>query len=187
MSNLSELSLWQEVLLVGLALISLVYVFYFRIWITIAAGSDLIFVLALAVAVASIALPSIFDQLASGLIDRSALPEALASADAKVAAIEALPSRLVAQALEKLGYDPAPGEELVPPIEKTPGPFETRIRPSVDALVATVLRTASFFSATMLLLMALALRSSTSTTRMLQSLAKRTEALEHAGAERASA
>jgi hypothetical protein len=38
-----------------------------------------------------------------------------------------------------------------------PGPFESRIRPSVEALLAVVLRASSFLTSSLLLLMALAL------------------------------
>ena len=178
MSIMSELALWQQFLLLGLALISLIYVFYFKIWVAIARGSDLIFAAALAVAIASVAAPSLFDRLSEAIVDRSSLPEALISADEKIAAIESLPGELIDRALAKIGYEPDPEEELVPEPEPTPGPFESKIRPSVEALVAVVLRASSFFTATVLLLMALALRSSTSTARTLHALSLRTEALE---------
>ena len=176
MSIATELSLWQQLLLAALAILSLVYVFYFKIWVTLATGSDLVFVAALAVAIASIAIPTLFDLAAAKLVDRSALPEALLAADAKVAAIEALPSELIEGALAKLGVEP---EEVdVPPVEPGPGPFESRIRPSVEALVAVVLRVSSFLISTLLLLMALSLRSSTSTARALHHLSRRTDELE---------
>ncbi len=182
MSIVSELSLWQQLLLGGLALLSFVYVFYFKIWITLAAGSDVVFIAALAVAVASIAAPGLFALAAAGLVDRSALPEALNAADEKMAAIEALPGELVDRALAKLGYESEEpiGEEVDP----GPGPFESRIRPSVEALVAVVLRVSSFVISTLLLLLALALRSSTSTARAIQNLSRRTEELEGALSER---
>ena len=163
MSIVSELAVWQELLLLSLALLSLLYVFYFKIWVALAAGSDLVFAAALAVAIASVATPVLFDRVATALVDRSSLPEALTSADEKVAAIESLPGELIDRALAKLGYEPDPEEE--PLSEPGPGPFESKIRPSVEALVSVVLRTTSFFTATLLLLMALALRSSTSTAR----------------------
>ena len=172
----SELSLWQQLLLGGLALLSFVYVFYFKIWVTLAAGSDLVFVAALAVAVSSIAAPGLFDRAAKGLVDRSALPEALIAADEKVAAIEALPSELIERALAQLGYETE--EEISTELDPGPGPFESRIRPSVEALVAVVLRVSSFLISTLLLLLALALRSSTSTARALQDLSRRTDDLE---------
>jgi hypothetical protein len=172
----SELAVWQTLLLLGLALLSLLYVFYFKIWIALATGSDLVFAVALAVAIASVAIPALFDHAAAGLIDRSALPEALTSADEKVASIEALPSELIDRALTKLGYEPEP--EPPPLTEPGPGPFEAKIRPSVEALLSAVLRAASFVIATFLLLMALSLRSSTSTARAMQTLSMRTESLE---------
>ena len=180
MSIVSELALWQQLLLAGLALISFVYVFYFKIWVTLAAGSDLVFVAALAVAVASIAVPNLFEFAATWLVDRSALPEALLAADAKVAAVEALPGELIERALAKLGVEPEenPDVETGARTEPEPGPFESRIRPSVEALVAVVLRASSFLTSTLLLLMALALRSSTSTAKALQTLGHRMNDLE---------
>lgn len=176
MSIVPELAVWQELLLLGLGLLSLVYVFYFKIWVALATGSDLIFAVALATAVASVAAPILFDRASTALIDRSSLPEALTSADQKVAAIEALPGELIDRALAKIGYEADPEED---PLEDPgPGPFESTIRPSVEALVSFVLRAASFFTAALLLLMALALRSSTSTARALQNLTLRTNALE---------
>jgi hypothetical protein len=187
---MNELTLWQQLLLAGLAFISFIYIFYFKIWVTLAAGSDLVFALALSVAVASVAVPPLFDRAARVLVDRSALPEALIGADQKVAAIEALPSKLIARALAKVGYAPDEVDAAVsqaglpvdaqPEVERpsSPGPFESSIRPSVEALVSAVLRTASFCIATLLLLMALSLRSSTSTARALQSLSNRTDDLE---------
>jgi hypothetical protein len=177
-SIVSELAVWQELLLVALAILSLVYVFYFKIWLALAAGSDLIFAAALAVAVASVATPILFDRAAIVLVDRSSLPEALTTADEKVAAIESLPSELIDRALAKLGYEPDPEEEPLPEAKPGLGPFESRIRPSVEALVSFVLRTGSFFTAALLLIMALALRSSTSTARALQNLSLRTDELE---------
>jgi hypothetical protein len=177
-SIVSELAVWQELLLVALAILSLVYVFYFKIWVALATGSDLIFAAALAVAVASVATPILFDRAAIVLVDHSSLPEALKTADEKVAAIESLPSELIDRALAKLGYEPDPEEEPLPEAKPGPGPFESRIRPSVEALVSFVLRTGSFFTAALLLMMALALRSSTSTARALQNLSLRTDELE---------
>ena len=109
---MSEFALWQQFLLLGLALISLIYVFYFKIWVAIARGSDLIFAAALAVAIASVAAPGLFDRLSEAIVDRSALPEALISADEKVAAIESLPGELIDRALAKIGYEPDPEEAV---------------------------------------------------------------------------
>ena len=119
----SDLALWQQIVLLALAVVSLVYVFYFKIWVAIAAGSDLIFAAALALAIASVAVPVIFEELSTTLVDRSALPQALASADARVAAIESLPRDLLERALRKLGYEPEAREEILPaPAEPEPGP-----------------------------------------------------------------
>ena len=120
----TQLALWQELLLLGLAALSLVYVFYFRIWLALAIGSDVLFAVALGLALSSVAVPTLFDRASTDLVDRSPLPAALADADAKVAAIEALPRNLIDRALAKIGYEPeleeesAASEELPPP-----GPF----------------------------------------------------------------
>lgn len=172
----SELAQWQQFLLVCLMLVSLLYVFYFKIWVALAAGSDVVFAAALAVAIASVTMPALFDGAATTLVDRSSLPTALTSADDKIAAIESLPGEMIETALAKLGYEPDSDEEPVE--QRGPGPFESRIRPAVEALVSGVLRTASFCMASILLLLALALRSSTSTARALQALSLRATALE---------
>jgi len=104
----SEFSLWQEIALFGLALLSMLYVFYFRIWIAVAVASDLLFVTALAVCVVSIAIPEIFEAGARRAVDVSPLPAALLEADAKVSALESLPADLIARALEKIGYERDP-------------------------------------------------------------------------------
>jgi hypothetical protein len=170
----SELALWQEVALVILAFLSAIYVFYFRIWVALATGSDLLFVASLAVCVASIAAPPLFDLGARYLVDMSPLPEALVDADSKVAALEALPSELVNRALEKIGYEREADLAAPPP---QPGPFQNQVRPAVEALVAVLLRAASSMSSFFLLLMALALRSSTSTAREMHQLSSRLDRL----------
>jgi hypothetical protein len=180
-SIVSELSWWQELLLLGLALVSFLYVFYFRIWVALAMGSDLIFALALAAAIISVTTSAPFDRASFELVERSALPEALVSADERVAAIEAMPGEMIDRALAHLGVEPTPEPVLLEPLG--PGPFESRIRPSVEALVSVVLRALSFFCASLLLLIGLSLRSSTSTARALQAVSARADALERRLAE----
>jgi hypothetical protein len=172
----SELALWQEVALVGLALLSAVYVFYFRIWVALATGSDLLFTISLAVCIASIAAPAIFDLGARYAVDASPLPEALLEADAKVAALEALPGVLIDRALQKIGYE-REAEALLAEAAPAPGPFENQIRPAVESLIAFLLRATSSISSFFLLLMALALRSSTSTAREVHELSTRLDRL----------
>jgi hypothetical protein len=179
-------ALWQQIALVALALLSLVYVFYFKIWVALAIASDLLFVSALAVCLASVAAPPLFDGGARFIVDSSPLPEALAEADARVKELETLPSRLIARALEKVGYEPDPEPDvgtaesidMEPEPQRIPGPFESRVRPTVDSLVGGVLRVASGTAAFLLLLLALALRSSTATARELRALGIRLDALE---------
>ena len=191
----TPLSFWQELLLLFLAALSLVYVLYFRIWLALAIGSDVLFALALGMAVASIATPGLFRHAAGALVDHSPLPSALQAADSKVAVIEALPQTLIDQALAKIGFGPEdeqlrsdsfPGrvesEHNPETVHLSPrlvaGPFVSTIRPSVEALVSTVLRFASFVCGSFMMLTSLAMRSSTTTARRLQKIAQRLDALE---------
>ena len=175
-----ELSILQQMLLLGLAALSLIYVFYFRIWLAVAVGSDLLFAFALGLTIAAIIAPGPFRGAAETLVDRSPLPAALAGADARVAEIEALPQTLIRRALAKVGYEPE--EEEAPPAQTEalpiPGPFVSSIRPSVDALVASVVRFSSFVCGSFLMLTSLAMRSSTTTARKLREQDRRLEALE---------
>ncbi len=175
---LSALALWQELALLALALLSLVYVYYFRIWIAVATGSDLLFSAALGVCVASVATPTAFDAGARRIVEWSPLPAALVEADARVAALERLPRSLIESALERLGYEPTPESTENP--APTPGPFEARIRPAVESLVGLVLRITSGLGSLFLLMTALALRSSTATARELDKLSTRLDELSEA-------
>jgi hypothetical protein len=179
----AHLSVWQELLLLGLAGMSLVYILYFRIWLALAMGSDLLFAAALALAVASVAVPTLFDRASTELVNRSPLPSALEDADAKVAAIEALPGELLDRALAQIGYEPdleAPSTDTAASIANQPGPFVEAVRPSVESLISTVLRFAGFACGSFLMFASLTMRSSTSTARKLQELAGRIDGLEAA-------
>ena len=175
-----ELSFWQQILLLGLAALSLIYVFYFRIWLAVAIGSDLLFAFALGLTIAAIVSPTPFREAAEAVVDRSPLPAALARADARVAEIEALPQTLIRRALAKIGVDPEPEEapDGSPEELPMPGPFVSSVRPSVESLVATVLRFSSFVGGSFLMLTSLAMRSSTTTARRLREQDRRLEALE---------
>ena len=179
----AHLSVWQELLLLGLAGMSLVYILYFRIWLALAVGSDLLFAAALALAVASVAAPTLFERASTELVNRSPLPAALEDADSKVAAIEALPGELLAQALAQIGYEPDPEDPVTEAaaaaeIASSRGPFVNAIRPSVENLISTVLRIAGFACGSFLMFASLTLRSSTSTARKLQELTRRIDGLE---------
>ncbi len=171
----SELSLWQEVSLFVLALLSAIYVFYFRIWVALAAGSDLLFAAALLVCIASIAVPRVFEEGSQQLVGASTLPAALQDVDSRVAALEALPGELIDRALAKIGYEQESGSP--DKAAAGPGPFESRVRPAIEALVAFVLRATSFVASLFMLLLALALRSSTSAARELHKLSARLDQL----------
>ena len=172
----TQLSLGQIFLLASVGGLTLLYVFYFRIWLALAIGSDLLFVAALAATVASIAIPAPFALASADLVGRSPLPGALDAADARVAQLEALPSTLLHDALEGLGFEPEPLPAA--PSPAPPGPFTSRVRPSVETLVALTLRGCAFACAGFLMLTALATRSSTTTARRLRDLTIRIEALE---------
>lgn len=182
----SQLSLWQELLLLGTGLVSLVYVFYFRIWLALAISSDVLFAISVALVVATIATPSLFDDIAHGVVERSSLPSALEDADARVAAFAALPGEMIDAALAKVGFEPTPevakdSQELDgKPTE--PGPMVSTLRPPVESLIAVTIRVSTFIGSGFLLLLSLATRASTTTARRLHTLAARVDELEaHAG------
>ena len=182
----SQLSLWQELLLLGTGLLSLVYVFYFRIWLALAISSDVLFAMSVALVVATIATPSLFDDIAHAVVERSPLPSALEDADARVAAFAALPGEMIDAALAKVGFEPDPevatdSQELdLGPME--PGPIVSILRPPVESLIAVTIRVSTFIGSGFLLLLSLATRASTTTARRLHTLAARVDELEaHAG------
>ena len=130
---MSELSGMQTVLLLGLAGLASLYVCLFRVWLTVAAGADLLFVSALAACVASIAVPSVFAFSANQVVGASPLPPVLASADARLDALEALPSEIVANALARIGYSPEADEIAAEAVSKpAPGRIEGSVRPAVE-------------------------------------------------------
>jgi hypothetical protein len=182
----SQLSMWQELLLLGTGLLSLVYVFYFRIWLALAISSDVLFAISVALVVATIATPSLFDGIAHAVVERSPLPSALEDADARVAAFAALPGEMIDAALAKVGFEPDPevatdSQELDGgPME--PGPIVSTLRPPVESLIAVTIRVSTFIGSGFLLLLSLATRASTTTARRLHTLAARVDELEaHAG------
>jgi len=182
----SQLSLWQELLLLGTGLLSLVYVFYFRIWLSLAISSDVLFAISVALAVSTIATPSLFDGIAHAVVERSPLPSALEDADARVAAFAALPGEIIDAALAKVGLEPDPevatDAQRLDGRQMEPGPIVSTLRPPVESLIAVTLRVSTFIGSGFLLLLSLATRASTTTARRLHTLAARVDELEaHAG------
>ena len=182
----SQLSLWQELLLLGTGLLSLVYVFYFRIWLALAISSDVLFAISVALVVATIATPSLFDGIAHAVVERSPLPSALEDADARVAAFAALPGEMIDAALAKVGLEPDPevatDSQGLDGRPMEPGPIVSTLRPPVESLIAVTIRVSTFIGSGFLLLLSLATRASTTTARRLHTLAARVDELEaHAG------
>ena len=182
----SQLSLWQELLLLGTGLLSLVYVFYFRIWLALAISSDVLFAISVALVVATIATPSLFDGIAHAVVERSPLPSALEDADARVAAFAALPGEMIDAALAKVGLEPDPevatDSQGLDGKPMEPGPIVSTLRPPVESLIAVTIRVSTFIGSGFLLLLSLATRASTTTARRLHTLAARVDELEaHAG------
>ena len=182
----SQLSLWQELLLLGTGLLSLVYVFYFRIWLALAISSDVLFAISVALVVATIATPSLFDGIAHAVVERSPLPSALEDADARVAAFAALPGEMIDAALAKVGFEPDPevatDSQGLDGRPMEPGPIVSTLRPPVESLIAVTVRVSTFIGSGFLLLLSLATRASTTTARRLHTLAARVDELEaHAG------
>ncbi|MEM9177490.1 MAG: hypothetical protein AAGC67_19920 [Myxococcota bacterium] len=184
---------WQEAALVGLGLISLCYAVVFRVWSAEALSADAVFALAVAALVTAVAIPSVFDAAGARIVEWSPLPEALGEADTRAAELAALPGRLIDGALERLGFGPdeveatpsgtpapdgAERRETGP--EAEPGWLSERIRPSVDGLVALLLRVATATTASLVLLLALVLRVTLGLVRRLRRVGERLAALEAA-------
>ena len=85
---------------------------------------------------------------------------------------------------QSVGTDATKLAELEP--ESEPGPFASKIRPSVEVLVVGVLRTSSLVTAAILLFLSLARRSSTSTAREIRKRSVRLEEVEAQQNDRSS-
>ena len=179
----SQLSVWQEFALIALALFALSYAVLFRIWSFEALASDLVFSAALALLVAAIAFPTVFDKAGARIVEWSPLPRTLGEADERAADLAALPGRLIDGLLERIGFDrdvEAPSEEATAIEAKTgeTGWLSTHVRPSVDGLVALLLRIATATIGGLVLVLALLLRIVTGLVRRLRRIGERLEALE---------
>ncbi len=206
----NALALWQQIALSSLAVCAICYALLFRVWRIRKrppSAADLLFVLALVVASTAIAAPTPYHWLATRVIDASPLPAALDQADTKVAAIEALPRRLIDQALAKIGFDrdvetnaesdasavepsstPDPADPTISAPESAsrlapappPGPFASAIRPSVESLVASILRLVGVGVSAFALMSAFAIRLVAATARRIRRVSHRLDALESA-------
>ena len=183
----TDFSLLQQVLLFALAAVAFFYVFHFRIWLAAAFGADLLFLIAFTLATTSIAFPQIYERAAREVVDQSPLPAALDSADARLAALYALPGEIVDAALARVGLGPDEDEEVGEDDLTSPGdsermeqngPFVSTVRPSVEALITRILRGAGLVSGWLLMLTALAIRSTTTTARRVHELTQRVSLLE---------
>lgn len=185
----SPLSLWQEFALVGLAVVSFFYAGVFRVWSGRGIGADGVFALAIAALVTVVTVPSVFDTAGARIVEWSPLPEALDAADARTAELAALPGRLIEGALERLGFGPkeapdrddveaAPGAAAPDAPDGEMGWLNSQVRPSVEGLVALLVRVASAAMATLVLLVAILLRVVTGLARRLRRIGERLEALE---------
>ncbi len=186
----SPLSFWQEFALVALGVVSFFYALVFRVWSGNGLAADGVFALAIAALVTVVSVPSAFDTAGAHVVEWSPLPKALAEADARTAELAALPGRLIDGALERLGLGPDPGEEPADGVEEEAGAtaaggpapetgwLAARVRPSVDGLVALLLRVAAAALASLVLLLAVLLRIVTSLARRLRRIGERLEALE---------
>lgn len=192
----SPLSLWQELALLSLGLLALCYALLFRVWQTQALVADGVFALAIAALVLVVAVPSSFDLAGVRLVEWSPLPEALGQADERAAALAALPDRLIDSALARIGFDPDEEETRATPEAHmeaiaTPPPAQgwlsAQVRPSVDGLIALLVRIATGTTASLVAVLALLLRIVTSLSRRLRRITERLEALEGAEASNPSA
>ncbi len=189
----SPWSLWQEFALAALGTLSLLYVLVFRVWTAEALGADGVFVLAVAAAVATVAAPGLFDTGARQVVAWSPLPAALEEADARTRALAELPSRLIDGALARLGFDSdedgatddtdaeaVASESADVATDADTGPLSTHIRPSVEGLVALLLRVAAGAIAMLTLALAFLLRAVRGLARRLRRTSDRLDRLEAA-------
>ena len=185
-----SLSLWQEFALLALGLLSLGYAVLFRVWAAEALVADGVFALAVAALVAAIAFPAVFDGPGARIVEWSPLPKTLEDADQRAVDLASLPGRLIDRVLERIGFagdeeppaDPVTGAEVLEAQE--PGWLSAHVRPSVDGLVALLLRVATATTASLVLLVALLLRLTTTLARRLRRIGERLAALEAANASR---
>ncbi|MGB0620221.1 MAG: hypothetical protein ACPGVZ_12230 [Myxococcota bacterium] len=192
----SPLSLWQELALLILGLLAVCYALLFRIWQTQALVADGVFALAIAALVLVIAVPSSFDLAGVRLVEWSPLPEALGQADERAAALAALPGRLIDSALARIGFEPDEEEtgatpeahmEAIARDAPAQGWLSEQVRPSVDGLVALLVRIATGTTASLVAVLALLLRIVTGLSRRLRRITERLEALEDAEASNPAA
>lgn len=194
----SPLSLWQEFALVALAVVSFFYAGVFRVWSSRGLGADSVFAVAIAALVTVVTVPSAFDEAGAHIVEWSPLPEALDAADARAAELAALPSRLIERAFERLGFEPeeAPDSDNVEAAPSAAAPhapdgetgwLTSQVRPSIEGLVALLVRVASAAIATLALLLATLLRVVTGLARRLRRIGERLEALEASKASQAEA
>lgn len=188
------LSLWQEFALAALGTLSLLYVLVFRVWTAEALGADLVFALAVAAAVATVAVPSLFDAGARQVVAFSPLPSALEEADARALALADLPGRLIDSALARLGFDSdeddgtgatddtstgiIASESADMATDAAFGPLSAHIRPSVEGLVALLLRVAAGAITMLTLALAILLRAVRGLARRLRRTRDRLDRLE---------
>lgn len=190
------LSLWQEFALAALGTLTLLYVLVFRVWTAEALAADLVFGLAVAAAVATVAVPSLFDAGARQVVAWSPLPSALEEADTRALALAELPGRLIDGALARLGFDSneddgagaavdtdtgiVAGESADIPTDAASGPLSAHIRPSVEGLVALLLRVAAGAITMLTLALAMLLRAVRGLARRLRHTSDRLDRLEAA-------
>lgn len=179
------LSPWQALLLLALASLGIWYATCFQIWTTRAPVHDALFLAALAVMVMAIAAPALFDSAARELVERSPLPAALDEVDDRARAIATLPDRLLDGARTRLGMDLPPVQEsnrdgLTSPESPSSasGILSARLRPSVDRLVALLLRLTTAGLAGGTLALAALLRISRALALRVSQTARRLERLE---------
>lgn len=179
----SPLSLWQEFALIALSLIALSYAVLFRFWSFEALAPDATFAVALGLLVAAIAFPTIFDAAGARIVEWSPLPRTLREADERAAELADLPRRLIDGLRERIGFDreaeaPPAEDAVIEPKTGETGWLSTHVRPSVDGLVALLLRIATATMGGLVLLLALLLRILTGLARRLRRIGGRLEALE---------
>ena len=102
-------------------------------------GIDLFAVLLVLLALLALTTPEPFDASAVWLIERTSLPDGIATIDTQLAELEQLPDRLWADLKATLGFDEPPPRYPPTRIER-PGAVEAAVVGAVEEVVSIVMR-----------------------------------------------
>jgi len=118
---------------------------------------DLFALALLAAGLVALAEPRPFDASAGWLVERTSLPESIATIDAQLADLEQLPDRLWADIKATFGFD-APPPRVPPSRVERPGTVESAVVGAVCEIVSIVMRAYVYLTCVVSLWMAIIVR-----------------------------